>query len=170
MIPVRNAIDAHAQDFVANVSRHYVSWKHLYSATLPARYSKCLEFSVCILVANLPAFPSAAVLLDPCSVNIPPRQTHPLRRDHLLSAYSTALFLSLPLEQNILEYPCLLHRRSRTIAVPSSCCTKSVVYSKQTTQRWPPLLLKPAVLWVIWMGVSLVVIDLIWTAISPQNY
>lgn len=160
MIPVRNAIDAHAQDFVANVSRHYISWKHLYSATLPARYSKCWVFSVCILVAKLPVFPSAAVLLDSSTVNIPPRQTHPFRRDHLLSAYSTALFLSLPFEQNIPECPCLLHRRSRTVAVPSSCCTKNVVYSKQTMQRWPSLLLEPAVLWVIWMGVSLVVIDL----------
>lgn len=167
MIPARNAIDAHAQNFMANDSRHYKSWKLQYNATLPARYSICLVFSVCVFVAELPVFPSAAILLDPSSVNIPPRQTHPLRRDHLLSVYSTALFLSLPLEQNIPECSWLLHRGSRTVTVPLSCFTKSVVYTKQTMQRWQPLLLKPAVLCVIWMGVSLVVISLASTAISP---
>jgi hypothetical protein len=65
-------------------------------------------------------FPSAAVFLDTSSVNIPPRQTHPLLRDHLLFCvhYSTAP-LSLPLEQNIPECPRLLHWRSRTVTVPS---------------------------------------------------
>jgi len=119
MTPARNAIDAHAQDFVANGSRHYKSRKHLYSATLPARYSKCLVFSVFILVAELPVFPFAAVLLDPSSVNIPPHQTKLLRRDHLLFFVQYSTVLSLLLEQNIPECPRLLHRRTRSVKVPS---------------------------------------------------
>jgi hypothetical protein len=166
MNPARNARDAHAQDFGANDSRNYKSRKHLYSPMLlhATRNAWCFQS----------VFSSRTACLSICS--------SPLRTlfiQHTPSPDTPTPSRSppvLPTVQHCL-YDCLLNKifpnahvscteEATLLQFLPSCCTKSGVHSNQTKQRWPPLLLKPAIISVIWVGVSLVVIGLNTTSIN----
>jgi hypothetical protein len=73
MIPVKNAIDAHAQDFVTNDELLLPVLKALHSAL--ARYSKCSMFLVCVVVEDSVAFrnSSPAVTRTAPDTPTPPR-------------------------------------------------------------------------------------------------
>ena len=121
MIHARKVTDAHAQDFMAHDSRYYKPWKHLYSANAPCTLLEVLVVFSLHLGTELPLFPICSSPLVPSSVNIPP---HSGRHAHSVgitsfSEYSIVLFISLHLQQNTPECPCLLHWRCRTGTIPS---------------------------------------------------